>query len=48
MHFSLFRNLKQLLKYGVHESYTYPDEGEKSKLADQAGASNIVQMAKTN
>ena len=42
------KDLKKLFKYGVHEFYTYPDEGDKSKLVDQAGASNIVQMAKTN
>ena len=42
------KDLKKLFKYGVHEFYTYPDEGDKSKLADQVGDSNIVQMAKTN
>lgn len=42
------KELKKLFKYGVHEFYTYPDEGDKSKLVDQVGASNIVQMAKTN
>ena len=45
---NLKKDLKKLFKYGVHEFYTYPDEGDKSKLVDQAGASNIVQMAKTN
>ena len=42
------KDLKKLFKYGVHEFYTYPDEGDRSRLADQAGDSNIVQMAKTN
>lgn len=40
------KDLKKLFKYGVHEFYTYPEEGEKTESTQTLQDEDVVQMVK--
>lgn len=40
------KDLKKLFKHGVHDFYTYPDEGEELQAETQEDESQVVEMVK--
>ncbi len=38
------KDLKRLFKYGVHEFYTYPEEGENTDIKEEESETDLVQM----